>query len=139
MIAAKAPWQARAVTSMAKLTDAPPTADTIAKPARPAMNVTLRPSRSASRPPSSSRLPNASAYAVTTHCRSTVAKCSVCCADGSAMFTTVRSSTIMSCASPTVARISQRCGSGAAPSAPGRGAASRGTPISDIRAPCLDS
>ena len=31
----------------------------------------FRPNRSASRPPSSSRLPNARAYAVTIHCRST--------------------------------------------------------------------
>ena len=96
MTAANAPWQARAVTSMAKLTDAPPTADATAKPARPAMNVTLRPSRSASRPPSSSRLPNASAYAVTTHCLSTMTKCSDRCADGSATLTIVRSRTIMS-------------------------------------------
>src|SRR6266567_2939370 len=33
--AANAPWQARAVISMAKLTDAPPMADTPANPARP--------------------------------------------------------------------------------------------------------
>ena len=57
--AANAPWQARAAISMAKLTEAPPTADTPANPARPARKVTFRPSRSASRPPSSSRLPNA--------------------------------------------------------------------------------
>ena len=61
-----------------------------------------------SRPPSSSRLPNASAYAVTTHCRSTVAKCSDRCADGSATFTIVRSRTIMSWAIATVARTRQR-------------------------------
>jgi len=36
-------------------------AEATAKPTSPAMKVTLRPSRSASRPPSSSRLPNASA------------------------------------------------------------------------------
>ena len=71
-IAPNAPWQARAVTSMAKLTEAPPTAETPAKPARPVRNITLRPNRSASRPPNSSRLPNASEYAVTTHCLSTV-------------------------------------------------------------------
>ncbi len=58
--AANAPWQARAVTSMAKLTEAPPMADTPANPARPVRNVTFRPNRSASRPPGSSRLPNAS-------------------------------------------------------------------------------
>ncbi len=57
--AANAPWQARAVISMAKLADAPPIAETTANPARPVRNVTLRPSRSASLPPSSSRLPNA--------------------------------------------------------------------------------
>jgi len=59
--AANAPWQARAVTSMAKFTEAPPMAETPAKPTSPIRNVTLRPSRSASRPPSSSKLPNASA------------------------------------------------------------------------------
>ena len=56
--AANAPWQARAVISMAKLTEAPPIAET---PPGPARNVTLRPIRSASRPPGSSRLPNARA------------------------------------------------------------------------------
>ena len=56
--AANAPWQARAVISMAKLTDAPPMAETTANPARPTRKVVLRPSRSASLPPSSSRLPN---------------------------------------------------------------------------------
>ena len=59
--APKAPWQARAATSMPKLPAAPPAADAAAKPARPAMNVALRPMMSVSRPPSSSRLPNASA------------------------------------------------------------------------------
>jgi hypothetical protein len=44
---ANAPWQARAVISMTKLTEAPPMADT---PANPARNVTFRPARSASRP-----------------------------------------------------------------------------------------
>ena len=57
--APNAPWQARAVTSMAKLTEAPPMAETPAKPTSPTMNVTFRPSRSASLPPSRSRLPNA--------------------------------------------------------------------------------
>ena len=57
--AANAPWQARAVISMAKLTEAPPMAETTANPAKPVRNVTLRPTRSASLPPSSSKLPNA--------------------------------------------------------------------------------
>src|ERR1700722_14748688 len=34
------------------------------------------------------------------HCRSSVEKCSACCADGRAIFTIVTSSTIMSCATP---------------------------------------
>jgi len=76
--------------------------------------VTLRPTREDTFPPSSSRLPKARAYAVTTHCRSTVVKCSDRCADGSAMFTTVASSTIISWARAMTARISQRLGSGAA-------------------------
>jgi hypothetical protein len=104
--AAKAPWQARAVTSMAKLTDAPPTAETPAKPTRPARNVVLRPSKSASFPPANRRLPNAKLYAVTTHCRSAVVKCNARCADGNAMFITVRSSTTMSCAMPITPRAS---------------------------------
>ena len=44
--APNAPWQARAVTSMAKLTEAPPTAETPAKPINPTRNVTFRPNRS---------------------------------------------------------------------------------------------
>jgi hypothetical protein len=60
-IAANTPWQARAVTSMVKLTEAPPTAEATAKPIRPVRNMTLRPIRSASRPQNSSRLPNDSA------------------------------------------------------------------------------
>src|ERR1700721_2325742 len=107
-IPANTPWRARAVTSMVKLTEAPPMAETPAKPARPARNVTLRPSRSCSRPPSSSRLPKARVYAVTTHCRSTVLKCRARCADGSAMFITVRSRTTMSCAMAMTPRMSQR-------------------------------
>ena len=43
---------------------APPIAEAPAKPSRPTTNVRLRPKRSPIRPPSSSRLPKASAYAV---------------------------------------------------------------------------
>ena len=59
--APNAPWQARAATSMPKPVAAPPAADAAAKPSAPARNVILRPIRSPSRPPNSSRLPNASA------------------------------------------------------------------------------
>ena len=75
------------------------------------MNVHLRPNRSPSLPPSSSRLPNASAYAVTIHSRLLVEKCSARCADGSAIFTIVESSTTISCAVPSSASTAQRLGS----------------------------
>ena len=60
------------------------------------------------RPPSSSRLPKASAYAVMTHWRWSLENCSASCAEGSAMFTTVASRTTMSCAIAMTNRISQR-------------------------------
>src|SRR5580692_4817986 len=137
-MAPNTPWQARAVTSIPKFTDAPPTADATAKPARPVINMTLRPIKSASRPENSSRLPNDSEYAVTIHCRSTLLKCSARCADGSAMFMTVASSTTISCAVAITTRISQRRGSGWAAVAPQPGCvppfspAGTGTLASDI-------
>ena len=48
-----------------------------ANPTTPAMNTRLRPKMSARRPPSSSRLPKASEYAVTIHWRSPLEKCQV--------------------------------------------------------------
>src|SRR2546430_2507706 len=102
------PWQARAVTSIVKLTEAPPTAEAAANPASPARKVTLRPIRSASLPPNSSRLPNDSEYAVTIHCRSAFVNPSARCADGSARFITVTSRTIMRAAQQMVARTSHR-------------------------------
>jgi hypothetical protein len=106
--APKAPWTARAPTSMPKLVAAPPTAEAEAKPSRPMMNVHLRPNRSLIRPPSSSRLPKDNAYAVTIHWRLSFVKCSAFCAEGSAMLTTVASSTTISWAIPRIARIAQR-------------------------------
>jgi hypothetical protein len=91
-----------------KLTEAPPTAEAAANPASPVRKVTLRPTRSASRPQNSSRLPNDSEYAVTTHCRSAFVNPSARCADGSARFITVTSRTIMSAAKQMVARTSHR-------------------------------
>ena len=106
--APKTPCSARAATSTSKLWAAPPIADAMAKPTSPATNVHLRPNRSPMRPPSSSRLPNASAYAVTIHWREPSEKCRAACAEGSAMFTTVASSTTISCAMLRMARIHQR-------------------------------
>jgi hypothetical protein len=135
--AANAPWQARAVISMAKLTEAPPMADTPAKPTRPVRNVTFRPSRSDSLPPSSSKLPNDSVYAVTTHCRSTVEKCSARCADGNAIFSTVRSSTTISCARPSAHNSTQRRRTSPPPATVA--SAITITPRSLANAPYLDS
>ena len=106
--APKAPCSARAATSIPKDCANPPTAEAHAKPIRPATNVHLRPNRSPSFPPSSNRLPNASAYAVTTHCRLSVEKPNDRCAEGSAMLTIVASRTTISCATPSRARIAQR-------------------------------
>ena len=110
-IAPKQPCNARAPSSIPVSTEAPPSAEASAKPMTPTWNVRLRPSRSANRPPNNSKAPNGSAYAVTTHCRSASEKPRSCCAEGSAMFTTVPSSTTMSCAKPTKASAFQRRGS----------------------------
>ena len=60
-IAPKAPWRARAATSMPNDWAMPPMAEATANPIRPPMSVHLRPKRSPSLPPSSRRLPKASA------------------------------------------------------------------------------
>ncbi len=71
-------------------------AEARANPIKPVMNTRLRLNMSPRRPPTSSRLPKASAYAVTTHCRSLFGNPSARCADGSAIFTIVASRTTMS-------------------------------------------
>ena len=95
-IAPNAPCSARAPTSMPNDWAIPPIAEATAKPTRPPINVHLRPNRSPSLPPSSSRLPKLSAYAVITHCRFSAEKWRARCAEGSATFTTVASRTTMS-------------------------------------------
>ena len=72
------------------------------------MNIFLRPIESDSRPPSSSRLPNASAYPVTTHCRPASEKAKSRWAVGSAMFTMVASSTTINCAIASTTRAHHR-------------------------------
>ena len=68
------PCSARAATSTPNDGASPPSADALANPRNPATNVHLRPNRSPSLPPRSSRLPKVSAYAVMIHCRSSVEK-----------------------------------------------------------------
>src|SRR5229473_3020307 len=111
--APNAPCSARAVTRTANEPAAPPIAEAIAKPTRLVINTHLRLKMSPSRPPTSSRLPNDSAYAVTTHWRSPLVKPSACWADGSAMFTIVPSSTSISWATAATTRTSQRRSAGA--------------------------
>ena len=60
-IAPNAPCRARAATSMPNDWARPPIAEATANPVRPPISVHLRPNRSPSLPPSSSRLPNARA------------------------------------------------------------------------------
>jgi hypothetical protein len=60
-MAPKAPCSVRAITSIPNETEAPPIAEATAKPIRPMMKIRLRLNMSPSRPPSSSKLPNASA------------------------------------------------------------------------------
>src|SRR5215471_308059 len=107
-IAPNAPCAPRPITSTANPLAAPPTADAAANPIRPMISIRLRPTRSDSRPPSSNSPPKASEYAVTTHCRSALENPRSRCAEGSAMFTIVASSTTINCASPTTPRIHQR-------------------------------
>ena len=59
--APKAPCSARAATRTPKEGASPPRNDAMEKPIRPPTKVHLRPKRSPSFPPMSSRLPNASA------------------------------------------------------------------------------
>ena len=92
---------------------APPIAEAIANPTVPVMNTVLRLNMSLRRPSTSKRLPNDSAYAVTTHCRSLFEKPSACWADGSAMLTIVASSTSINWATATMPRTIQRRSSGA--------------------------
>src|ERR1700758_5229819 len=111
-MAPNAPCSVLAATSIPNDCDRPPMAEATANPVKPPISVHLRPNRSPSLPPSSRRLPNASAYAVMIHWRLLVEKCSAFCADGSAMFTIVASSTTISCATPSSASTAQRLGAG---------------------------
>jgi hypothetical protein len=72
------------------------------KIAAPSVNRRRRPNRSADRPPSRRNPPNASVYAVTTHCKSPGVKRKSRAIVGSATFVTVASRTTMNWARQTV-------------------------------------
>src|SRR3954453_12404968 len=91
--AAPQPWTARAATRKPGEGASPHASDAPVNTNRPARNVRRRPTMSAARPPTSSRPPLQSTYAVTTHWRSAGAKPSPAPIEGSATFTNVMSST----------------------------------------------
>ena len=109
--AANTPCVARAATSTSNDCASPPTADAAENPTNPTISAHLRPNRSPTLPPTNSRLPNANAYAVTTHCRLSLEKCNARCAEGKATVTIVASSTTISCATLSNARTAHRLGS----------------------------
>ena len=59
-IAAPSPWAARAAMSMPSLVENPPTSEATLNTTSPRMNILRRPTRSATRPPSSRKPPKTS-------------------------------------------------------------------------------
>jgi hypothetical protein len=96
LIAPPMPWTKRAAISTPCDCASPQASEAKVKTAIPAMNSRLRPSRSPSRPASSSRPPNAIRYAFTTHARPDCVKPRSRWIDGSATFTIVWSRMTMS-------------------------------------------
>lgn len=96
-IAPPSPCIARAAISHASDCAIPPANEATENRTRPIMNIRLRPSRSARRPPSSRNPPNVSVYALTTHDRSACEKCSARPIDGIATFTIEASMTSTNC------------------------------------------
>ena len=95
--AAPSPWIARAPSSQASDWASPPTSEASENSTSPYMNIRRRPTRSASRPPSSRQPPNVSVYAFTTHERSAREKLNPLPIDGSATLTIDASITITNC------------------------------------------
>jgi hypothetical protein len=96
-IAAPRPWIARATISHASDCANPPASDANENTISPIMNMRLRPSRSARRPPSSRKPPNVSVYAFTTHVRLSREKCKCAPIEGSATLTIEASITTTNC------------------------------------------
>ena len=110
MIAPPSPCTARDAISIPSDCASPHASEASVKSATPTMNTRRRPSRSAARPPSSRKPPNAIEYAVITHCRFSREKSSARPMDGSATLTIETSRIVMKNAVATTARIRQRCG-----------------------------
>src|SRR4051794_3213475 len=109
--AAPTPCSRRAPISAPSVGATPHNSDATVNVTRPARNTRLRPTRSPRRPARSSRLPNVTRNALTTQVRSAWLKPRSRWIDGSATFTIVTSSTIISCAKQTTISVAQRRGS----------------------------
>ena len=110
MIAPPSPCTARDAISIPSDCASPHASEASVNSATPTMNTRRRPSKSAARPPSSRKPPNAIEYAVITHCRFSREKSSARPMDGSATLTIETSRIVMKNAVATTARIRQRCG-----------------------------
>ena len=108
-IAPPAPWMKRAPISMPWVCAMAHTAEAVVKMARPIRKMRRWPIRSPSLPASSSRPPNAIRYAFTTHARLPCVKPRSSLIVGSATFTIVESSTIMSNPPQRTYSASHRC------------------------------
>src|SRR5262245_16604690 len=106
--AAPSPWRARKPIREPSDQARPLRSELTVKRTSPATKTRRRPSRSASRPPSSSRPPKRMAYAVTTHCRLSWLKWRSVLIDGRATFTIATSRTTMNCAATIRARANHR-------------------------------
>ena len=102
------PCNARKPTSEPDDQAKPLSRELAAKRASPATNMRRRPSRSASRPPSSSAPPKKMAYAVITHCSPVSEKPRSDWIEGSATFTMATSRITMNCAVTMRAKALQR-------------------------------
>ena len=106
--AAPSPCNARNAISDPSDQARPSSREKTVKIPSPVMKSRRRPSRSAIRPPSSSRPPKKIEYAVTTHCRFSWLKCKSVLIVGSATFTIATSRTTMNCAATITASAIQR-------------------------------
>src|SRR3989441_5297617 len=107
-IAPPMPWTPRAPMSSHCEVARPQASDAAVNSARPAMRTVRRPMRSAARPPRSRKPPNVRTYAFTTHARPACEKPRSRWIAGSAMFTIVASSTIISAPKQTSPSAAQR-------------------------------
>ena len=107
--AAPRPWTPRMMIRNVALVASAQANEAAVNSASPAVNIRRRPSRSAVRPPSSRKPPKVIAYAVTTHCRSVSAKCSLVPIVGRATLTISMSTTVMKHATASSANARHRC------------------------------